>query len=181
MQIGSHRSSLSQVHSNIAILSTQIRSWPRDGFLISTDPALVSLEALNDAFDSDQLYWAKRLPLEELKVMVDNSVCLGVYTQQTGDSPRSMIGFARIITDRVTMAYLSDVYILPEYQNIGLGSWLMDCVKEWTDPMPHMRQLVLISREGRNEQYYEKKLSTGRIEESGKGYRFFSRIGPEST
>lgn len=124
--------------------STQIRNWTRDDFLISTDPALVSLEALNEAlnaaFKSEHLDWAKRLPIEELKLMVENSLNFGVYTKQPGKDSYSMIGFARMITDHVTVAYLTDVYILPEYQSKGLGSWLIDCVKEWTDLLLNMRQ-----------------------------------------
>lgn len=150
--------------------STEVRTWTRDGFLISTDPALVSLEALNNAFDSSQIDWAKRLPIEELKVMVENSANYGVYTKEAGDDSHSMIGYARIITDRVTVAYLTDVYILPEYQSKGLGSWLIDCVKEWTDLLLNLRQLVLVSHEGRKEEYYAKKLGTSRMEERRTGY-----------
>lgn len=164
----------------MALPTTQTRSWTRNGCLISTDASLIPLQDLNKAFDSDQLDWAMRLPIEELQVMVDSSVCFGLYAEQGGNGSRPLIGFARIVTDKVTLAYLTDVYILPEHQDKGLGSWLIDCVKEWLDLMPYMRQLVLLSRQGKNEQYYARKLGTGPMEKYGTDYRFFNRKGPGS-
>ncbi|KAK5096182.1 hypothetical protein LTS08_007788 [Lithohypha guttulata] len=169
----------------MSLSTTKSHSWHRDGFLISTDPSLIDLQAINAAFDTDQLPWAQKLSDEELKVMVQHSVCFGLYaatvepvdtTATTSDStPGSsgggtrystpgMIGLARICTDYVTMAYLTDVYILPEYQRRGLGEWLIDCVKEWWDEMPSGRQMFLIAKEGKAEEFYARRLASGRME-----------------
>ncbi|CAK7272789.1 hypothetical protein SEPCBS57363_005325 [Sporothrix epigloea] len=106
-------------------------------FLCSSDPALVQLDALHDAISSDLLWWAKPMSRPQLIAMVNNSVCLGVYrVANPGDdgsaekNPHEMVGFARLITDRVTFAYLTDVYILPAYQRRGLGAWMIRCLHE---------------------------------------------------
>lgn len=165
----------------MTLQSDQIQNWTRDDFLISTDPSHISLESLNKVLDSNQIFWAKKLPQEELRVMVERSLCFGVYAKQAADGSRPMIGFARLITDSVTVAYLTDVYILRDYQHRGLSSWLIDCVNEWTELMPHMRQLVLVASEGKSEQYYAKKLGVGRLENKSAGSRLLNRIGPGST
>ncbi|KAL1986091.1 hypothetical protein VTN96DRAFT_6988 [Rasamsonia emersonii] len=74
------------------------------------------------------------------------------------------IGLARLITDTVTFAYLTDVYILPEYQGRGLGAWMMDCVAETLSSanMPHLRRTMLVTTNraldgGRREDYYAAK------------------------
>lgn len=159
----------------MSLPTTKVHEWHRDGFFISTDPSLVDLQAVNKALESEQLPWAKALSEEELQALLQHSVWFGVYsaTAEPADTADStaleaksgMIGLARVISDRVTMAYLTDVYILPEYQSRGLGGWLIDCVKEWWDLMPSGRQLLLITTEGKKADYYAKKLLTGRIED----------------
>ena len=160
--------------------TTDIRFWTRPSYLISTDPSLIPLETLNDALESPEVAWARRLPLEDLKLLISKSACFGLYLDPSTGPSRELIGFARVITDYVTLAYLTDVYVLPKYQNQSLGSWLIDCVKEWTDSMVGMRQLVLVSKEGRHEEYYARKLGTGRMEDAGIGYRIVNRRGPGS-
>lgn len=68
-------------------------------------------------------------------------------TASTNTSPEgpTLIGFARAITDYVTFLYLTDVYVLSEWQGQGLGSWLAQCVQEVCDAMPHLRRSMLIT------------------------------------
>ena len=65
----------------------QLKSWRRgvDGtrYFCSTDPTYIPLDNLNLALDSDLLWWAKRLPQEELETMVDQSLCFGLYVEKT--------------------------------------------------------------------------------------------------
>lgn len=131
-------------------------------FFCSSDPALVQLDALHDVMASDLLWWAKPLARPQLVTMVTNSVCLGVYKTDTDGpdgQPGAMIGFGRLVTDRVTFAYLTDVYILPAYQRRGLGAWMMRCLRELcqgsgsdsegstpaTDGWPDLRSLWLVA------------------------------------
>ncbi|OCT54240.1 putative GNAT family N-acetyltransferase [Cladophialophora carrionii] len=72
------------------------------------------------------------------------------HRRQTQDQEQpSLIGFARLITDRVTFAYLTDVYTLPEWQGQGLGKWLISCVQEIVEDMPHLRRSMCIVGHGK--------------------------------
>jgi len=53
--------------------------WYKDNFLISTNPSLIQPAAVNAALDSDLMYWSKAMDEGELKTMLDNSLCFGVY------------------------------------------------------------------------------------------------------
>lgn len=69
------------------------------------------------------------------------------------------IGMARLITDYITFAYLTDVYLHPSYRSKGLGKWLMSCTREIIDAMPELRRAMLLTnvpKEG--VPYYEKAL-----------------------
>jgi ribosomal protein S18 acetylase RimI-like enzyme len=132
------------------------RTWTRDGFVISTDASLIPITALTQAFESKQLYWAKGLPEDVMREILDHSLCFGLYTSTSTPqsppaattTPGNLIGFARCITDRVTLIYLTDVYILPEHQGRGLGKWLVQCVQEVISDMPHLRRSLLITGSG---------------------------------
>ena len=56
-----------------------------------------------------------------------------------------MIGCARVITDRVTFGYLTDVYVLKEHQQRGLGTFLMKCLNEIVESWPELRALWILS------------------------------------
>ncbi|OAX81266.1 hypothetical protein ACJ72_04394 [Emergomyces africanus] len=161
--------------------------------LISTDPSLISLSALEYAFAQEYMYWTKSLPANVMKDMIDRSLCFGVYRNTcsnidvdvqvdadadaddnakasvdgtTATSPGnlnlssnnlSQIGFARLITDNITFAYLTDVYILPEYQGTGLGSWMLQCINEWVDGRgENFRRLMFVTVGERAERYYQR-------------------------
>ncbi|KAL4735608.1 hypothetical protein BDV11DRAFT_195590 [Aspergillus similis] len=145
------------------------QQWTRQSFLISTDRSLLSVSAINAAFALEPLYWAYPLPESVLQDMIDNSFCFGLYkvpspspaaaaASLTNNIPENeserpqmqQIGFARLITDTCTIAYLSDVYILPEYQGLGLGGWMLDCVDELIRPLPHLRWFLLRTGEERS-------------------------------
>ena len=75
-----------------------------------------------------------------------------------GRSGPAQIGLARVITDGVTMAYLTDVYVLPEYQGRDLGNWLMQCLREELETWPDLRRIVLTSRGEQSKRYYARTL-----------------------
>ncbi|QIX02013.1 hypothetical protein AMS68_007530 [Peltaster fructicola] len=138
----------------------------KDGFLISTDSSLIPVPELTAVFDSAEFYWAKALPEEDMRDMLAESLCFGVYTttSSTGTLPKStpehqFIGFARCITDFATFAYLTDVWIKPSYQGRGLGKWLIRCVKEVADSMPHLRRIMLFTADwDRSVPFYEETM-----------------------
>ncbi len=63
----------------------------------------------------------------------------------------------RVITDNVTFAYLTDVYVLPEYQGKGLGSWMLSCLDEVIKAWPHLRRFMLLTS-GSSIDLYKKTL-----------------------
>lgn len=93
------------------------------GFLISTDKQLLDFDAIHNYLDKIS-YWAKGIPAERLRRAIENSICFGVYHH------KKQIGFARVITDEATFAYLADVFILDEYRKQGLSKWLMQTVMQ---------------------------------------------------
>lgn len=94
---------------------------------ISTDKKRLDLGVIND-FLKNHSYWAQTRPLEKIRESIENSLCFGVYLK---DSPQIQIGLARVITDYVTFFILADVFIVPEYQNRGLGGFLMQHIIDY--------------------------------------------------
>jgi len=69
-----------------------------------------------------ECYWAKGIPREVVARSIENSLCFGMYHD------RKQIGFARVISDYATYAYIGDVFVLDSYRGRGLGKWLMECI-----------------------------------------------------
>ena len=144
-------------------MTTALFTRTRPGYLISSSPSLLSLPAISAAFASPMMYWCKPLPTASLQTCLSNSFNLGLYTKPTDLDPASsanpkQIGFARLITDHVTLAYLTDVYVLEEEQGKGLGRWLIACMDEVLKEMGYLRRVLLITNEGGGERFYEKEL-----------------------
>lgn len=92
----------------------------RGDFTISTDPADADVDAVH-AFLSES-YWAEGIPRDTVARAIANSIPFSVLRG------REQVGLARVITDRATYAYLSDVYILEAYRGRGLSVWLMETI-----------------------------------------------------
>ena len=88
------------------------------GYSISTDKRRLQLPVIHDFLRES--YWAKDIPESVVRRSVDGSLCFGVY------HGREQIGFARVITDEATFAYLADVFILPAHRGKGLSRRLME-------------------------------------------------------
>jgi N-acetylglutamate synthase-like GNAT family acetyltransferase len=119
--------------------------YRRDNFLISTDPALLNVETIH-AFLT-QSYWARGIPQETVIKSIQNSLCFGLFTSDR------QIGFARAITDYSTFAYLSDVFILTDYQGRGLGQWLIECIIACPS-IQGIRRLLLATEDA--QEFYQK-------------------------
>lgn len=96
------------------------------GYLISTDKSLLNFNFIYD-FLNTQSYWAKGISEEKLQKAIQNSVCFGVYHDE------EQIGFARVITDQSTFAYLADVFIIPSFRKKGLSKWLIQTILAYAD------------------------------------------------
>ncbi len=115
-----------------------MHSWHRENFLISTDPALLDVDAIH-AFLS-RSYWAEGIAKPVVARAMEHSLCFGLYQDQT------QIGFARVITDRTAFAYLCDVYILEAHRGNGLATWLMACVIAHPD-LQGVRRFCLFTKD----------------------------------
>ncbi|KAI1395511.1 hypothetical protein F4819DRAFT_187114 [Hypoxylon fuscum] len=133
------------------VLETTPRNWYRDEYLISTEPLLIQVDAVNAVLSSDLMWWAQGLPRDAMKKALHNSLCLGLYvlpkstSEIAGQSIPTQIGLVRVVTDDVTFAYLTDVYVLPEYQGKGLGGWMMECLNEVIKGWTHLRRFMFLT------------------------------------
>ncbi len=105
-------------------------------YTISDDPARLDLDAVH-RYLSAESYWAKGLPRETLERSVAGSLCFGVYDKENGQ-----VGFARVVTDRATFAWLADVFVLPAHRGRGLSKRLMEAVLAHPD-LQGLRRFML--------------------------------------
>jgi ribosomal protein S18 acetylase RimI-like enzyme len=111
----------------------------QDGFTVSTDPALLDLDAIHEALA--QAYWSEGIPRHIVERGLRASLCFGLYA---GEGRQA--GLARVITDAATFAYLCDVYVLPELRGRGLGKFLLRSVMEHPD-LQGLRRFSLVTRD----------------------------------
>jgi len=98
-----------------------ISEWRRDEYTISTDRERLNASLIHN-FLSNRAYWARGRSLEVVKRAIEHSLNFGVY--KDGEQ----IGFARVVTDYATFAWLADVFILDEYRGRGLSKWLIEVI-----------------------------------------------------
>ena len=96
-------------------------SWTRGEYTITTDSARVDIDVVH-RYLSEESYWAQDIPREVVARSIAHSLCFSVLHD------KNQIGFARVTSDRATVAYLGDVFILPSHRGKGLSKWLMECV-----------------------------------------------------
>ena len=112
--------------------------WSQGDYEISTDPARINLALVHEFLTNS--YWAKGIPLETVQLSIENSIPFGIYFGQ------DQVGFARIISDLATFAYLADVFILPSYRGRGLSRWLMECIISHPD-LQGLRRWMLVTQD----------------------------------
>jgi N-acetylglutamate synthase-like GNAT family acetyltransferase len=108
-----------------------------EGFCISTVKAQLDLEVIHK-FLSEKAYWSRNIPFDKVKEAVNNSLNFGLYDRE------KLIGYARIISDFSTIAYLGDVFILPEYRGRGLSKWLMATIMSHPN-LQGLRRWILLT------------------------------------
>lgn len=118
--------------------------WRRPGFVITSDPDRVDLDLICDFLATT--YWARDIPRPDLERALAAS---WVYSLRTADDRQ--IGFARAITDVTRFAWLSDVFVLPDWQGRGLGHWLVETVL--SDPRLTAIRSWLLSTQDAHEVY----------------------------
>lgn len=111
----------------------------RDNYTISTDKARLDLGLIHH-YLSTAAYWALGRPFDVVQRSIHNSLCFGVY------DGKQQVGFARVVTDCATFAWLCDVFVLESHQGRGLGKWLVECVVAHPD-LQDLRVFYLATRD----------------------------------
>ena len=112
--------------------------WSKGNYEISTDPARIDAAVVHEFLTNS--YWAKGIPAETVKKSIENSIAFGVYFGQ------QQVGFARIISDLATFAYLADVFIVADYRSRGLSRWLLECIVSHPD-LQGLRRWMLATKD----------------------------------
>lgn len=111
----------------------------RGQFAISTDRQRLSLDVVHGFLTN--CYWAKGIPREVVARSIEHALCFGIY-----DGSGAQVGFARVISDLATIAYIGDVFVLETHRGLGLGKWLMQCITRHP-ALQNLRRWILTTRD----------------------------------
>ena len=101
----------------------ELATWHRDDYSISTDRSRLNLGLIHH-YLSTETYWASGRSREVVQQSIENSLPFGIY------KANEQVGFARVVTDYATFAWIADVFVLPEHRGRGLSKWLMEVMIE---------------------------------------------------
>ena len=110
----------------------------RDRFNISIEKEKMDIDLIHSFLTRS--YWAEGISKEIVRRSIQGALCFGVFENER------QIGFARMITDRATFAYLADVFIIEEYRGLGLSKWLMEFIMSYPD-LQGLRRMILATRD----------------------------------
>ncbi|KAF1347353.1 hypothetical protein EJ07DRAFT_160321 [Lizonia empirigonia] len=146
-------------------MDEKVWQWKRtvgsEEFLISTAKDLPH-SFVQEAFADEAMFWAKPLSAENLKIMLDNSCTLALYRVDT-DGSRTPVGMARLVTDYVTLTYLTDVYLKEDTRGLGLGKWIIQCCREVALDVPELRFMLLLAGSEQAQQLYRRECGMERF------------------
>jgi GNAT superfamily N-acetyltransferase len=111
----------------------------RGEFLISTDRERVSLDVVHGFLTN--CYWAKGISRDVVERSIEHALCFGIY-----EDSGAQVGFARVVTDFATVAYLGDVFVLESHRGRGLSKWLMECIVRHP-ALQNLRRWILLTRD----------------------------------
>lgn len=112
--------------------------WRRGDVIISTDRRRLDRAAVHEFLKGS--YWAKNIPRDVVDRAIEGSLCFGVY------EGARQVGFARVISDRATFAYLADVFVLESHRGRGLAAWLMETIRSHPD-LQNLRRWMLVTKD----------------------------------
>ena len=116
-----------------------VNEWRKEDFVISTDRSRLNLEFIH-SFLSTKAYWAMGRSLDVVERTIQNSLPFGVFEGS------KQIGFARVVTDFATFAWIADVFIVEEYRGRGLGVWLIEIISSHPQ-LQGFRRWILATRD----------------------------------
>jgi GNAT superfamily N-acetyltransferase len=115
------------------------REWRRGEYTISTENKRLDIQRIHD-FVSNQSYWAQGRAIETVQRALDNSLNFGLYKSN------QLIGFARVVTDYATFAWIADVFVLSEHRGQGLSKWIMEVILSHPE-LQGLRRWVLATKD----------------------------------
>jgi GNAT superfamily N-acetyltransferase len=138
--------------------SAVVMEYQRGEFLISTHRERLNLDVIHGFLT--HCYWAKGIPREVVARSIEHSLCFGIYDAsprlaknarpfggaQGKHGAHRQVGFARVVSDFATVAYLGDVFVLESHRGRGLSKWLMQCVIEHP-ALQNLRRWILLTRD----------------------------------
>ena len=111
----------------------------RDGFVVSTDRRRLDINVIHGFLTT--CYWAKGIPRETVARSLEHSLCFGVY-----DGSGAQVGFARVVSDFATVAYLGDVFVLETHRGRGLSKFMMESIMRHP-ALQGLRRWILLTRD----------------------------------
>ena len=109
--------------------------WTRGDYAISTDPDRLDRPMIQ-RFLREEAHWSRGVPPERVNRALDHSLVFGLFRGP------EQVGFARVVSDRASFAYLADVFVLPAHRRQGLGTWLVERVLDHPD-LQGLRRFLL--------------------------------------
>ena len=144
------------MHSARAANPAEIIEQRRGEYVISTDPARLDVDVIHNFLTN--CYWAKGIPKDVVARSIEHSLCFGIYDESHAGWPGFLklrrseasnfvqVGFARVISDFATMAYLGDVFVVESHRGRGLGKWMMECIMRHP-ALQGLRRWILLTRD----------------------------------
>jgi GNAT superfamily N-acetyltransferase len=127
-----------------------IQTWEKDGFLLSTYKAKLQIDRIHK-FLSTESYWSLGIPLPVVQKAILGSLCFGLFDGSKEGHPQ--VGFARVVSDQATFAWLCDVYVESQARGQGLSKWLMECLMSHSE-LQGLRRICLATKDAH--ELYEK-------------------------
>jgi GNAT superfamily N-acetyltransferase len=120
---------------------SDVREWRDGAYAISTDPSRLDVELIH-RFLSREFWDTAGIPRARVERSIAHSLCFGVYEGER------QVGFARVVTDRATFAFVSDDFIVESHRRRGLARWLMQCILAHPD-LQGLRRIMLVTHDPR--------------------------------
>jgi GNAT superfamily N-acetyltransferase len=101
--------------------------WSSEHFFITDDPDAIDFNVVHGFLST--CYWSHSIPQDVVRRAIDHSLCFSIFAiAPSQDQPPAQVGFARVITDHATFAYLCDVFVLESHRGHGLSKRLMESI-----------------------------------------------------
>jgi N-acetylglutamate synthase-like GNAT family acetyltransferase len=117
----------------------------KNNYMISTEKSKIDLEYVHGFLTRS--YWSPGVLIEVVKKAMKGSLCFGIYCNDIQTLPAGrQVGYARIVTDKATFAYIADVFVDEDYRGKGLGKWLIEMMLAHPD-LQGLRRILLATKD----------------------------------